>query len=120
MKTGFELRETPEKGEGIFATKSFKVGDIVMIGIIKEVLNGNHSHASQIAENKHVLHEGLISRVNHSCDPNCGIRVNETGAHDFVAIKDISVNEETTFDYAMRNYSIDYFPKKCMCGSKRC
>jgi len=120
MKTGFELRETSEKGEGIFATKSFKVGDIVMVGIIKEVLNGNYSHASQITENKHVLYEGLISRVNHSCDPNCGIRVNETGAHDFVAIKDISVNEEITFDYAMRNYSIDYFPKKCMWGSKRC
>jgi len=34
--------------------------------------------------------------------------------------KDISVNEEIAFDYAMRNYSIDYFPKKCMCGSKRC
>ena len=98
MKTGFELRETSEKGEGIFATKSFKVGDIVMVGIIKEVLNGNHAHASQIAENKYVLHEGLIIRVNHSCDPNCGIRVNETSAHNFVAIKHISVNEEITFD----------------------
>jgi hypothetical protein len=120
MKTGFELRGTPEKGGGIFATKSFRVGDIVMIGMIKEVLNENHSHASQIAKNKHVLHEGLISKVNHSCDPICGIRVNETGAHDFVAIKDISVDEEITFDYAMRNYSINYFPKKCMCGAKRC
>ncbi|MCH6574058.1 MAG: hypothetical protein IH795_02460 [Bacteroidetes bacterium] len=49
MKTGFGLRETSEKGEGIFATKSFKVGDIVMVGIIKEVLNGNHSHASQMS-----------------------------------------------------------------------
>jgi SET domain-containing protein len=104
MKDGFELRESTEKGEGVFATKSIKVGDIVMVGVIKEVLNGNHTHASQISENEFVLHAGLISKVNHSCDPNCGIRVNETGAHDFVAIKDISVNEETTFDYAMRNY----------------
>ncbi len=50
METGYELRETAEKGEGIYATQSFKVGDIVMVGIIKEVLTGNHSHASQIAE----------------------------------------------------------------------
>jgi uncharacterized protein len=120
MKPGFELRETSEKGDGIFATKSFEEGDIVMVGVIKEVLNGNYSHASQIAKNRHVLHEGLVSRVNHSCDPNCGIRVNVTGAHDFVALKGINVNEEINFDYAMRNYSIDYFPKKCMCGSKRC
>ncbi len=119
MKDGFELRKSSGKGEGIFATESFEVGNIVMVGVIKEVLNGNHSHASQIGENKYVLHAGFITKVNHSCDPNCGIRVNETSAHDFVAIKDIGVNEEITFDYAMRNYIIDYFPKKCMCGSKR-
>ena len=120
MKDGFELRESSRKGEGVFATKSFKVGDIAMIGVIKEVLSGNHSHASQIGVNEYVLHAGLISKVNHSCDPNCGIRVNVTGAHDFVAMKEISINEEITFDYAMRNYTIDHFPKQCMCGSWRC
>ena len=120
MKTGFELRETSEKGEGIFATRSFKDGEIVMVGIIEKVLEENNSHASQVGENEYVLHAGLVCKVNHSCDPNCGIRVNETGAHDFVAIRDIIVNEETTFDYAMRNYGVDYFPKQCMCGSKRC
>jgi hypothetical protein len=120
MKDGFELRKSSGKGEGIFAAKSFKVSDIVMIGLIKEALSGNHSHASQIGENEYVFHAGLITKVNHSCNPNCGIRVNETGAHDYVAIKEIGVNEEITFDYAMRNYIIDYFPKECMCGSKRC
>ncbi len=120
MKDGFELRKSSGKGEGIFATQVFKVGDIVMVGVIEEALNGNHSHASQISENKYVLHAGLITKVNHSCDPNCGIGVNETGAHDYAAIKEIGINEEITFDYAMRNYIIDYFPKKCMCGSKRC
>jgi len=120
METGFELKTTFEKGEGIFATQSFKRGDIVMVGVIKEVLNENHSHASQIGENKYVLHAGLITKANHSCSPNCGIRENETGAHDFVAMGDISVSEEITFDYAMRNYVIDYFPKKCMCDSKKC
>ena len=120
MKDGFELRKSSGRGEGVFATKSFKVGDIVMVGVIKEVLSENHSHASQIGENEYVLHAGLISKVNHSCGPNCGIRVNETGAHDFVAIRNISINDEITFDYAMRNYGVDYFPKQCMCGSKRC
>lgn len=75
---------------------------------------------SRIGENEYVLHAGLITKVNHSCDPNCGIRVNETGAHDFVAIRNISISEEITFDYAMRNYGVDYFPNQCMCGSKIC
>jgi hypothetical protein len=120
MEDRFELREISGKGMGVFATKSFKVGDIVMIGVIKEVLKGNNSHSSQIGGNEYVLHAGLISKVNHSCDPNCGIRVNETGAHDFVAMVEIGVNEEITFDYVMRNYTIDFFPKQCMCGSKKC
>jgi hypothetical protein len=120
MKDGFELRKSSGKGEGIYAIQSFTIGETVMVGFIKEALNGNHSHASQIGENKFVLHDGLITKVNHSCDSNCGIRVNETGGHNFVAINEISVNEEITFDYAMRNYLIDYFPKECMCGSKKC
>jgi len=120
METGFELRETSEKGEGVFATKSFKAGEIVMVGVIQEVLNGNDGHASQIGEFGYVLHAGLISKVNHSCEPNCGIGINNTGAHDFVAMRNIRVNEEITFDYAMRNYNVDYFPRQCMCGSKRC
>jgi hypothetical protein len=120
MEIGYELRETSEKGEGIYVTQSYKIGDTVMIGVIKEVLPSNHSHASQIDEHTHVLHAGLISKVNHCCEPNCGIHVNETGAHDFVAMRDIGINEEATFDYAMRNYSIDHFPKVCMCGAKKC
>ena len=120
MKNGFELRKTTEKGEGIFAIESFKAGETVMVGVIEKVVEQNHSHASQIGEDKFVLHAGLISKVNHSCAPNCGIRVNETGAHDFVAMRDISINEEITFDYAMRNYTIEYFPKQCLCGSEKC
>ena len=120
MDDGFDLRVSEEKGEGVFATKSFMTGEIVMVGIIEKKLAKNHSHASQVGENEHVLHAGLISKVNHSCEPNCGIRINETGAHDFAAIREIIVNEEITFDYAMRNYGVDYFPKQCMCGSEIC
>lgn len=120
MKPGFELRDSSAKGEGVFATKSFKIGDVVITGVIEARLKRNHSHASQIGEFDFVFHAGLTSKVNHSCDPNCGIGVNKSGAHDFVAIKSFSDNEEITFDYAMRNYTIDYFPSKCRCGSKKC
>ena len=121
MNNGYELRQSSSKGEGVFATKTFEFGDTVMIGVIDDVSDGNHSHASQVGENEYVFHGGLITKVNHSCEPNCGIHVSETGAHDFVVLNDtINVNDEITFDYAMRNYNIDFFPKKCMCGSKTC
>ena len=120
MSEGFELRNTPGKGEGVFATRSFRIGDTVMVGVIEKVLEGNHSHASQISEKAYVFHGGLVPKVNHSCDPNCGIHVNETNAHDFVAIKKIFPGDEITFDYAMRNYSIDYFGSLCQCGAENC
>ncbi len=120
MKNGFELRKTAGKGKGVFSTKFFKADEIVMLRKIEKKLDKNHSHASQVGENEYVLHTGSITKVNHSCSPNCGIRLNATGAHNFVAMRDISIDEEITFDYAMRNYGIDYFPKHCMCGSKNC
>ena len=110
MDNGFELRVSDRKGEGIFATRSFKAGETVMTGMFEKIHEVNHSHASQIGENEYVFHAGLISKVNHSCGPNCGISVNKTGAHDFKAMTEILVNEEITFDYAMRNYGVDYFP----------
>ena len=120
MENKYKLRKSLGKGEGIFATKPFKTGEIVIIGIIEKVLDKNDSHASQIGEHKFIRHAGLIPKINHSCEPNCGIRINKTGAHDIIAMKDIAVGEEITIDYAMRNYTIDYFPNKCRCGSEKC
>src|SRR3954452_16966078 len=51
---------------------------------------------------------------NHSCDPNLGIR----GDITFVAMRDVSANEELTHDWAMTddaNYSI-----RCNCGACDC
>ncbi len=120
MTIGYELKATPGRGEGVFSTKSFSIGEIVMIGFIEKELESNHSHASQISASRHVLHGGLISKVNHSCCPTCGISVNASGAHDFIAFRSIEKGEEITFDYAMRNYSIDFFPNPCLCGESEC
>lgn len=67
-----------------------------------------------------MLHGGFIPKVNHSCEPNCGIRPNASGAHDLIARKTIAPGEEITFDYAMRNYSVEFFPSHCRCGSRQC
>lgn len=120
IKGGIALKITSGKGEGIFATKAFNIGETVLKGQIEQSLSANHSHASQIGEHEYVLHAGLVPKVNHSCNPNCGVRVNESGAHDFVAMKAIAIGTEITFDYAMRNYKTDYFPQQCLCGAKEC
>jgi len=121
MNIGYKLEDTREKGEGIFATRRFVRGNIVMAGAIeKDNLMKNHSHASQMGEFRYALHGGLVNKVNHSCSPNCGIKLNNSGAHDFVAMENVEVGDEITFDYAMRNYSIEFFPLECCCGAANC
>lgn len=121
VNKGYELLDCKDKGQGIFATKEFHSGDIVMVGTIEEDnISENHSHASQMGEFRHALHGGEITKVNHSCNPNCGISLNKVGAHDFIAMHTIEIGDEVTFDYAMRNYIIEYFPYKCCCGASDC
>ncbi|MEJ7716071.1 MAG: SET domain-containing protein-lysine N-methyltransferase [Thermoleophilaceae bacterium] len=116
---GYELRTTEGKGDGVFALRCFGVGETVLVGIIKCRIVGNHSHATQVGLREHVQLGGLCSKVNHSCSPNCGIRINESGAPDLIAFEPIATGDEITFDYAMRNYSIEHLPS-CCCGATIC
>jgi hypothetical protein len=120
MDNGFELRRTAGKGEGVFATRLFEVGDTVMVGRILRVLDDNHAHATQSGLDKYVLYDRLIPKVNHSCQPNCGVRRNKTGAEDLAARTRIEAGQEITLDYAMRNYSVEHFPTRCACGETKC
>ena len=53
--------------------------------------------------------------LNHSCEPNIGIK----GSILFVAMRDIRVEEELTYDYAMTDNDPGvYF--KCHCQEKNC
>ena len=53
--------------------------------------------------------------INHSCEPNCGMR----NATTIVAMRDIAAGEELTFDYAMSDAS-DYDEFDCNCGTSLC
>lgn len=120
MTSIVETRATVGRGDGIFALGPFEAGDILYVGVLDEIRIKNHSHASQIGKTSFGFHSGLSSIFNHSCDPNCGIRINETGGHDIVAIRHISAGDEAVYDYAMRNYQIQHFPCPCSCGTANC
>ena len=53
--------------------------------------------------------------INHSCEPNCGMR----NATTIVAMRDIAIGEELTFDYAMSDAS-DYDEFDCNCRTSLC
>jgi hypothetical protein len=118
---GVELRRTVDgKGDGVLATRPFAAGETVIVGFLVGALTGNDSHATQVGPGRWARHGGLGPMVNHSCDPNCGVRLNNGQAFDFVARQPIGAGQELTFDYAMRNFTIDHFPTMCLCGAARC
>ena len=46
--------------------------------------------------------------------------LDSSGAHDCVARQPIVAGQEITFDYAMRNYTVEHFAAHCSCGSRHC
>ena len=52
--------------------------------------------------------------LNHSCDPNLGVR----GEITFAALRDIRVGEELTHDWAMTDN--DDYSVECNCGAANC
>jgi hypothetical protein len=116
-----ELRFAPDgTGDGVLTTRAFSAGETVMVGYVVGALTGNDSHATQVGRDEWVRHGGLGPKVNHSCDPNCGVRLNADRAFDFVARRALAAGQEITFDYAMRNLTIDHFPSACLCGAAGC
>ena len=123
-----EKRESTVHGRGLFA----------VVAIAKEetiAVKGGHiygwqTHRSieqrfgptdvQIAEDLFIGPlcgeevEGCMLHLNHSCDPNVGIR----GEITFVTMREIAEGEELTFDYAMTDDEEYNMP--CHCGSELC
>ena len=76
------------------------------------------SRSIQIEGDQFML--GPVSResgdsINHSCSPNCQMR----NATQLIAMHDIAVGEELTYDYATSDGS-DYDEFDCACGSANC
>ena len=57
--------------------------------------------------------------VNHSCDPNCGLRMID-GELTLFAISEIPTGAELTFDYATCVSPADEWRMDCACGTPRC
>lgn len=58
--------------------------------------------------------EHFVVNMNHSCNPNCGIRGEDEG----IAIRDIEKGEEIFFDYAMLDNELNWF--RCNCKQDGC
>lgn len=116
-----QIKESPNnKGLGLFASRTFAVGDLVMASKPAITTATRDSHTVQIDWDRHILMDLPAVLINHSCNANVGILNNKTDdAYDFWAIRPITEGEELTWDYEASEWELST-PFDCSCGSAIC
>ena len=78
-------------------------------------------HSMQVDVDTHILPDGVVVLLNHSCTPNCGLII-RSGTKEIEArsLRPIRAGEELTFDYETFEYEIEYLKGPCLCGSAQC
>ncbi len=77
---------------GIYATQTYKIGDIVRV-MVGKMSNMPTQKSMHIGDNMH-LEDEFGKYINHSFDPNIKVESNK-----LIAIKDINIYDEITFNY---------------------
>ena len=116
------VKESKIHGKGVFASKNFKKGDIVIKYNLKPLtkeefdnLPKSEKHFTSFENGKYWLFPSPERYVNHSCEPN--IHPNLKEKYDF-AIKNIKKGDEIVTDYTKDD--VPGLNMKCNCGSKNC
>jgi hypothetical protein len=123
-----EKRTSRIDGRGLFAKAPIRKGEVVVVkgGYVltrhqrDEIGRELGPSEIQITEDlflgpaRESEREGGMMHLNHSCEPNLGLR----GQIVFVALRDVEVDEELTFDYAMTDDEPGEM--QCDCGAASC
>jgi hypothetical protein len=109
-------------GQGTFAAEPIRSGQRILRftgPLLRYKDTSNDTLALQIGPDLYIgASGGPDDFVNHSCDPNAGIRIDGTTAELF-AIRDIAAGEEIFFDYSTI-IDEDDFTMSCLCGTPGC
>ena len=122
------IRKSPIHGRGLFASRPIRKDEIVAIKgghildrpTLSKVRRRIAAAYIQIDELFYIgaLRSAEVALnkifINHSCEPNLGIR----GQITFVARRAIKAGEELTYDWAMEEDALAL--TRCACGARRC
>ena len=116
-----KVQKSPIEGQGVFAARTFKIGEVVLRWDTSHQLNKEtvekmteeEKKYVSCVDGKYILMQEPERYVNHSCQPN-------TRVENFcdVAIRDIAIGEEITGDYLDNAPPNTYM--KCFCGRPNC
>lgn len=117
------VRETEKYGKGVFVLLPIKKGEEIAAfdGPTYDYdyepwTDDLLSHAIQFEQSKWRDSKGIARSINHSCEPNCGIKQ----LFKIVAMRDIVPGEEITWDYEMTENNYYGWRMECKCGTPSC
>jgi SET domain-containing protein len=116
------IRETKNRGRGVFAKQSITKGEIIaafdgpIYGIDDNWTEDMLGHAIQFEKERWRDSNGIARVINHSCEPNCGIK----NLFEVVAMRNITPGEEITWDYEMTENNQFGWKMECLCGTPSC
>ncbi|KND50395.1 MAG: Proteins containing SET domain [Parcubacteria bacterium C7867-007] len=114
-------------GQSVFAARSFRVGDVITQftgetfhkSEIPKRYKGEDDRFVQIGQDQFMGPSGGVDDlINHSCDPNSGLKFNSENIY-LVALKDIAEGDEITWDYSTTMFENNW-KMKCDCKSGSC
>jgi hypothetical protein len=123
-----EKRMSAIHGRGLYAKAALAEGEIAVVkggyvltkaqrDAIGKELGPSEIQISEelfIGPSMAAERDGGMMHLNHSCEPNLGMQ----GQIVYVALRDISQDEELTLDYAMMDDEPYNMP--CRCGARSC
>jgi SET domain-containing protein len=116
------VKQTRKYGNGVFAKSQIRKGEVIAAfdGSVYtydyEYWNEDlFNHVIQFAPKKWRDSKGIARWINHSCEPNCGIK----SLFKIVAMRNIKKGEQITWDYDMTERNPDW-RMRCRCGYSEC
>ena len=121
-----QARPAGIKGWGSFAVEPIRRGEtvaafgghVVPRAVLDTLPDDRQSRSIQIDDDLYLVSAEMPEAgdmLNHSCEPSCGL----VGTQLVVAMRDIGLGEELTFDYATCDCS-DYDEFTCACEEPTC
>ena len=122
----FAVGET-HLGKAVFASQGFATGETIVrfsgrrvaAARVPAAAAGRQDRFVQVAADAYLGPSGRVDDlINHSCQPNTGLRFTEEGVF-LVALRDIAPGEEIAWDYSTTLQDSGW-AMACRCGSPAC
>ncbi|MES2216552.1 MAG: SET domain-containing protein-lysine N-methyltransferase [Patescibacteria group bacterium] len=117
-------------GKAVIANKTFLKGDRIIVfegklmhrkelPSVDKIVLPEEDRYLQVSEEYFIGPSGKVDDIiNHSCNPNSGVIINDRKAK-LIALRDIKVGDEIAYDYSLQMYEEDWV-MKCACGASNC